>query len=445
MKLAIIGSGYVGLVSGICFAKLGHHVVLIDQDVTKIEGLKQGKTPIFEPGIQEGLEEGLKSNNLNFTTNFDVLKDADIIFLAVGTPSRRGDGYADLSYVYQALEDIAPFMREDTVIVTKSTVPVGTGREIESILKRQTGHNQIHIASNPEFLREGSALQDFMEPSRIVLGVDTPFSKTQMSRVYQHFLEQDIPFVWTSLESSELIKYTANSFLALKIAFMNEIADLCEKTEANVFDVIEGISLDPRIGPHCLQPGPGYGGSCFPKDTRALTQLANHYHMPLYTVNAAIDANQNHIQNIIHRIIAAAQGPARTKTIAVWGLSFKANTDDIRESAALEIVKALSSQGYTIKVYDPEAMESAKKVLTHVDFSTSAESAAEGADVLVVLTEWNAFKHADFELIKNHMKGTLVLDYRNLLDENLLLQLGFNYKGLGKPSKMHSLQTQKVA
>ncbi|WNJ98317.1 UDP-glucose/GDP-mannose dehydrogenase family protein [Thalassospiraceae bacterium LMO-JJ14] len=437
MRVAMIGTGYVGLVSGACFSEFGHDVVCVDKDEAKIAGLHEGRMPIYEPGL-EGLVEGnVKAGRLTFTKDLEgALKGADAVFIAVGTPSRRGDGHADLSYVYAAAEEIARGMDGYTVIVTKSTVPVGTGREVERIIRETCPDADFDVVSNPEFLREGSAIEDFMRPDRVVIGTNSDRAKEVMRDLYRPLYLIETPIVFTSRQSSELIKYAANTFLATKITFINEIADLCEQVDANVHDVARGIGLDGRIGRKFLHAGPGYGGSCFPKDTRALVSTARDAGSPLKIVETVVALNEERKQQMAKRIIAAAGGDINGKKVAVLGLTFKPNTDDMRESPSLDIVPALQKAGATITAYDPEGMDEAKQMLNDVTWCDGAYETMAGADVLAIITEWNEFRALDLERVKSLMNAAVIVDLRNVYDPDVMAEKGFSYHSIGRPGPM---------
>lgn len=434
MRVAMIGTGYVGLVSGACFSEFGHDVVCVDKDEAKIAGLHEGKMPIYEPGLEDLVEGNVKAGRLTFTKDLEgALKGADAVFIAVGTPSRRGDGHADLSYVYAAAEEIARAMDGYTVIVTKSTVPVGTGREVERIIRETCPDADFDVVSNPEFLREGSAIEDFMRPDRVVIGTNSDRAKEVMRDLYRPLYLIETPIVFTSRQSSELIKYAANTFLATKITFINEIADLCEQVDANVHDVARGIGLDGRIGRKFLHAGPGYGGSCFPKDTRALVSTARDAGSPLKIVETVVALNEERKQKMAKRVIAAAGGDMAGKKVAVLGLTFKPNTDDMRESPSLDIVPALQKAGATIQAYDPEGMNEAKHMLSDVIWCDGAYETMAGADVLTIITEWNEFRALDLERVKSLMNAPVIVDLRNIYDPHDMAEKGFAYHSIGRP------------
>ena len=434
MRIAMIGTGYVGLVSGACFSEFGIDVACVDKDAGKIASLKAGKMPIYEPGLDELVERNAAAGRLSFTTDLKAAVDgAEAVFIAVGTPSRRGDGHADLTYVFAAAEEIARALTGYAVVVTKSTVPVGTGRKVAERIRAARPGAEFDIASNPEFLREGSAIGDFMRPDRVVIGTASERAREVMRRVYRPLFLIERPILFTKLETSELIKYAANSFLATKITFINEIADLCETLGADVHDVAKGIGLDGRIGAKFLHPGPGYGGSCFPKDTLALVRTAQEAKTPLRIVETVADINERRKQAMGARIVAACGGSVAGKTIALLGLTFKPNTDDMRESPSLAIVPALKAQGATIKAHDPEGMEEAKKLLDGVEFCAGPYEAMQGADAAVIVTEWNAFRSLDLGRMKALLRTPLVIDLRNIYNPREMAAAGFRYFSIGRP------------
>ena len=438
MKITVIGTGYVGLVSGTCFSEFGFHVTCVDKDIDKIQHLQQGEIPIYEPGLDDLVQRNVSAKRLRFTSAVtDAVKDADAVFIAVGTPERRGDGHADLSYVYGAAEEIAPHLNGYTLVVTKSTVPVGTGREVEAIIKRTNPKADFDVASNPEFLREGSAIADFMRPDRVVVGAETPRAQAMMKALYRPLFLLETPILFTNLETSELIKYAANAFLAVKISFINQMADLCEKIGADVHDVAKGMGLDKRIGPKFLHPGPGYGGSCFPKDTQALVRTASHFGAPVSIVEDVVRYNAARKQSMGKRIIAAAGGEVSGKTIAILGLAFKPETDDMRDSPVLDIIPQLLEEKATIKAYDPAAMEQAAKLLPdEVEYCDRAETAITGADIVVIVTEWNEFRAIPPSRLAANMAGRLLVDLRNIYDPVAVVEAGLDLVNIGrmKPS-----------
>lgn len=434
MRVAIIGTGYVGLVSGACFADFGHTVTCVDKDAGKIEKLKNGVMPIYEPGLDALVASNVREERLFFTTDAkEAIKGADAVFIAVGTPSRRGDGHADLSYVYGAAEEIAQLMDGFTVVVTKSTVPVGTGDEVEGIIRKTRPDADFAVVSNPEFLREGAAIKDFKIPDRVVVGTDDPRAREVMKELYRPLFLNETPILFTSRRTSELIKYAANAFLAVKITFINEMADLCEKVGANVQEVSRGIGLDGRIGAKFLNAGPGYGGSCFPKDTLALTKTANDYGSPVRIVDTVIDVNAARKKAMADKVIAAMGGDVKGKTIGVLGLAFKQNTDDMRDAPSLDILPALQAAGARIVAYDPEAMKEAAHLLKNIEFADSAYKAVDGADAMVIITEWDQFRALDMGRIKAAMKGNAVVDLRNIYSPEDMAKRGFAYTSIGRP------------
>ena len=436
MRVAMIGSGYVGLVSGACFSEFGIEVICVDKDADKIARLQGGEVPIYEPGLDELLARSAADERLTFSTDLvAAVAGADAVFIAVGTPSRRGDGHADLAYVHQAAREIAAALNGYTVIVTKSTVPVGTSREVARIVREARPDADFDVASNPEFLREGSAIGDFMRPDRVVIGTDSERAREVMRQIYRPLYLIETPIIFTEPETAELIKYAANAFLATKITFINEMADLCEKVGGDIYDLARGIGLDGRIGRKFLHPGPGYGGSCFPKDTLALARTARSVASPLAIVETVIAVNDKRKKGMVERIVQALDGSVKDKTIAVLGLTFKPNTDDMRDSPSLEIVPALVKGGATVKAYDPEGMEEAKKLLDGVTWCDSAYDAMEGADALAILTEWNAFRSLDLDQVKALMKRPVVVDLRNIYDPADMAEAGFAYSCLGRPGK----------
>jgi UDPglucose 6-dehydrogenase len=434
MRIAMIGTGYVGLVSGTCFSEFGIDVVCVDKDVRKIELLHENVMPIYEPGLDELVADNVKAGRLSFTTDLKAaVKDADAVFIAVGTPSRRGDGHADLSYVYAAAEEIADAMTGYTVVVTKSTVPVGTGDEVESIIRKRRPDAQFDVVSNPEFLREGSAINDFMRPDRVVIGTESDKARAVMKQLYRVLYLIETPIVFTSRRTSELIKYAGNTFLATKITFINEIADLCEKVGANVHDVAKGIGLDGRIGKKFLHPGPGYGGSCFPKDTLALVKTARDFGAPLRIIETVVDVNDKRKKAMAERVVAACGGSVSGKIVAVLGLTFKPNTDDMRDSPSLDIVPALVEAGAVVKAFDPEGMEEAKKMLSGITYCDDAYATLAGADCLVIVTEWNEFRALNLSKVKAALKSPVVVDLRNVYDPVEMQESGFTYISIGRP------------
>lgn len=434
MRVAIIGTGYVGLVSGACFADFGHTVTCVDKDAGKIEKLENGIMPIYEPGLDSLVAKNVKEERLFFTTDpASAIRNADAVFIAVGTPSRRGDGHADLSYVYGAAEEIAQLMDGFTVVVTKSTVPVGTGDEVEAIIRRTRPDADFAVVSNPEFLREGAAIKDFKIPDRVVVGTEEERAREVMRELYRPLFLNETPILFTSRRTSELIKYAANAFLAVKITFINEMADLCEKVGANVQEVSRGIGLDGRIGSKFLNAGPGYGGSCFPKDTLALTKTANDYGSPVRIVDTVIDVNASRKKAMADKVIAAMGGDVKGRTIGVLGLAFKQNTDDMRDAPSLDILPALQAAGAKVVAYDPEAMKEAAHLLKDITFADSAYKAVDGADAMVIITEWDQFRALDMDRIKAAMKSNVVVDLRNIYSPEDMRRRGFAYTSIGRP------------
>jgi UDPglucose 6-dehydrogenase len=431
MRIAMIGTGYVGLVSGACLSEFGHDVVCIDKDASKVETLKSGGIPIYEPGLDDVVADNAKAGRLSFTTDLKAaVAGAQAVFIAVGTPSRRGDGHADLSYVFAAAEEIAEALTGYAVVVTKSTVPVGTSRKVEELIRKKRPDAKFDMASNPEFLREGSALEDFRRPDRVVVGCDTERAREVMREVYRPLYLNETPILFTSRESSELIKYAANAFLATKITFINEMADICEKVGGNVQDVARGIGLDGRIGNKFLHAGPGYGGSCFPKDTLALVQTAQQLNAPTRIVEAVVAVNEAR-KLAMARKIEAAFGGLAGKTIAVLGLTFKPNTDDMRDAPSLVILPYLHAAGATIRAYDPEGAKEARKYL-NIELCHDTYEALEGADGVVILTEWNEFRALDLPRVKAALKQPLMVDLRNIYRPSQMQEAGFRYISVGR-------------
>jgi len=432
MRIVMIGSGYVGLVSGACLSEFGHHVTCVDTDVAKIEGLKKGIIPIFEPGLDEVVATNVKAGRLSFTTDLaTAMADAQAVFIAVGTPSRRGDGHADLSYVFAAAEDIARHLKGYMVVVTKSTVPVGTNAKVAEIIKKVRPDADFDVASNPEFLREGSAIEDFRRPDRVVVGCYSERARTLMREVYRPLYLNETPIVFTSCESAEIIKYAANAFLAAKITFINEMANLCETVGANVQDVARGMGLDGRIGGKFLHAGPGFGGSCFPKDTLALLKTTQEYGVTTKIIEAVVAVNDARKLQMGEKIEKAFGGVAG-KTIAVLGLTFKPNTDDMRDAPSLVIVPYLKDKGAKIKAFDPEGTKEAKKHF-EVEFCSETYETLEGADGVVLLTEWNEFRALDLPRVKSLLKRPLMVDLRNIYKPDIMQEAGFSYVSVGRP------------
>jgi UDPglucose 6-dehydrogenase len=433
MKIAMIGSGYVGLVSGACFADFGHDVVCVDKDESKIARLNDNIMPIYEPGLDGLVKSNVDAGRLTFSTDLIAsVKGCDAVFIAVGTPSRRGDGHADLSYVYAASAEIAEAIDERTVIVTKSTVPVGTGDEVERIIHELRPTLEFAVVSNPEFLREGAAIGDFKRPDRIVVGTDVDWARDVMTAVYRPLFLNHSPILFTSRRSSELIKYAANAFLATKITFINEMADLCEKLGADVQDVSRGIGLDNRIGSKFLHAGPGYGGSCFPKDTLALLKTAQDNETPVRIVSAVVEANDLRKRAMGRKIINAMGGEARGKKVALLGLAFKPNTDDMRDAPAIAIVQTLIDAGAQISAHDPESMEEAAKMMPEITMTDNAYAAVAGADAVAIVTEWDAYRALDLTKLKAAMKGNVLVDLRNIYRATEVERAGFEYTSVGR-------------
>jgi len=438
MKIVMVGTGYVGLVSGACFSEFGVEVVCVDKDVTKIDSLDAGQIPIYEPGLEDLVTRNRDAGRLLFTTDLaDAVTGAEAIFIAVGTPSRRGDGHADLTYVHEAAREIASAITDRTVVVTKSTVPVGTGAEVERIITETRPQLRpgvdFDVASNPEFLREGSAIEDFMRPDRVVVGAESDHARDVMRALYRPLYLRETPILLTTRETAELTKYAANAFLATKITFINEIADLCEKVGADVQEVARGIGLDGRIGAKFLHPGPGYGGSCFPKDTLALVRTAREHGAPTKIVEAVCEVNEARKRRMADKVVAACGGSVDGKTIAVLGLTFKPNTDDMRDSPSLVIVPALREAGAQIRAYDPEGMNAARPLLGDVEYAKSAEDALQDADALVLVTEWNEFRALDPHRMKALLKAPVVIDLRNVYRSSEIAEAGLNYVSIGRP------------
>ena len=434
MKIAMIGAGYVGLVSGACFADFGHDVVCVDVSQDKIDALKAGRMPIYEPGLTGLVKANVEARRLTFTTDLALAAaGADAIFIAVGTPSRRGDGHADLTYVYQAARNIAGAITGPTVVVTKSTVPVGTGDEVERLMRDVAPHAEIAVVSNPEFLREGAAIGDFKRPDRIVIGCEDPRAEAVMRAVYRPLSLGQAPLMFTGRRTAELIKYAANAFLATKITFINEIADLCEAVGADVKDVSRGIGLDNRIGSKFLHAGPGYGGSCFPKDTLALLKTADDFAVPMRIVEATASVNDTRKRAMGRKIISAMGGDVRGKTVGILGLTFKPNTDDMRDAPALSIVQALLDGGAQVKAFDPEGMQLAQPLMPEVTMCKDAYAVAAGADAVAIVTEWDAFRALDLKRLTSGMASPLLVDLRNIYDRSAVEAIGIDYYCVGRP------------
>jgi UDPglucose 6-dehydrogenase len=435
MHVTIIGTGYVGLVSGACFSEFGHDVTCVDKDSGKIEALQAGEIPIFEPGLDKLVESNVAAGRLSFTTDLrQPVADADAVFIAVGTPSRRGDGHADLSCVFDAAREVAAALDGYTVIVTKSTVPVGTGAEVFRVIGESRPDAEFDVASNPEFLREGAAISDFMRPDRVVVGAESDRARDVMRELYRSLFLNETPVMFTALQTAELIKYAANAFLATKITFINEIANLCEKVDANVQDVARGIGLDGRIGAKFLHAGPGYGGSCFPKDTLALLRTAEDLNLPMEIVKATVAVNNKRKKDMARKVVDACGGSLEGKTVAVLGLTFKPNTDDMRESPSLDIIPALLAAGAKIRAFDPEGMDEARKLLNGIEYCADAYDTLPGADALAIVTEWNAFRALDMPRVKALMKAPVLVDMRNIYDPGTMGALGFTYISIGRPA-----------
>lgn len=436
MRIAVIGSGYVGLVSGACLADFGHDVTCIDSDAAKIAALNAGVMPIYEPGLDQIVAKNATARRLLFTTELDeAVGNAEAVFIAVGTPSRRGDGHADLSYVYAVAHDIARSIKGFTVVITKSTVPVGTGDEVERIIRETNPQADVAVVSNPEFLREGAAIEDFKRPDRIVIGIEDERARAVMTEVYRPLYLNKAPLMFTARRTSELIKYAANAYLAMKVTFINEIADLCEAVGSNVQDVAHGIGLDKRIGSKFLHAGPGYGGSCFPKDTLALVKTAQDYGSPLRLIETTVAINDQRKRAMARKVARAIGTDIRGKTVAVLGLTFKPNTDDMRESPAISIIRGLQDGGARIRAFDPEGMQASKASLDDVTYGPDPYSVAEGADALVLVTEWDAFRALDFPRLKALMNDPLFVDLRNVYRRDLIARHGFRYVSVGRPKE----------
>jgi UDPglucose 6-dehydrogenase len=433
MKITMIGSGYVGLVSGACFSDFGHDVVCVDKDAAKIDALQAGRMPIYEPGLDQLVATNVAAGRLTFTTDLaTAVAGADAIFIAVGTPSRRGDGHADLTYVFEATKEIAAAVTGPTVVVTKSTVPVGTGDRVEEILREERPDIDIAVVSNPEFLREGAAIGDFKRPDRIVIGSDDPHAREVMREVYRPLYLNESPLLFVGRRTSELTKYAANAFLATKITFINEIADLCEAVGANVQDVSRGIGLDNRIGAKFLHAGPGYGGSCFPKDTLALLKTAEDHESPVHIVEAVVRVNDSRKRAMGRKVLHALGDEPRGKTVAVLGLTFKPNTDDMRDAPSLAVVQSLLDAGVTVRAFDPEGMEAAKAMMPDVIFCKDAYEAATGADAVTIVTEWDTFRALDLRRLASVMTAPVMVDLRNVYRPDDVRKLGFAYSSVGR-------------
>jgi UDPglucose 6-dehydrogenase len=436
MRIAMIGTGYVGLVSGACFSDFGHQVVCVDKAADKIAALEKGVMPIYEPGLEALVEHNVRGGRLSFTTDLtEGVEGADAVFIAVGTPSRRGDGHADLSYVYAAAQEIAAALTGPAVIVTKSTVPVGTGDEVERLIKEAAPDAQVSVASNPEFLREGAAITDFKHPDRIVVGVEDEHARSVLEAIYRPLNLNKAPLLFTTRRTAEVIKYAANAFLATKITFINEVADLCEAVGADVQSVSRGIGLDNRIGPKFLHAGPGYGGSCFPKDTLALLKTAEDEQVPLRIVESVVKVNDARKRAMGRKIIKAMDGDVRGKTVALLGLTFKPNTDDMRDSPSIAIVQALQDEGANVRAYDPEGMDQARTIMDGVEFCDDPYEAAEAADALVLVTEWDQFRALDLRRLSQILQGPVLVDLRNIYSSDEVEAAGLRYHGIGRATK----------
>jgi UDPglucose 6-dehydrogenase len=435
MRIAMIGGGYVGLVSGACFAEFGIEVAVVEADAAKLAALKAGRMPIYEPGLEKLVAENVAAGRLSFGDDIAAaVRGAEAVFIAVGTPTRRGDGHADLTYVYAAAEQVARAMTDYAVIVTKSTVPVGTGRRVAEIVRATRPDLAFDVASNPEFLREGNAIGDFMRPDRVVIGADSDRAREVLKRLYRPLYLIETPIVFTGLETAELIKYAANAFLAMKVTFINEMADLAERVGADVHDIARGIGLDGRIGRKFLHAGPGFGGSCFPKDTLALVRIAQDHHAPTRLIETVVAVNDARKAAMASRVVAACGGSVRGKRIAVLGLTFKPETDDMRDAPSLTIVPRLVEDGAIIAAYDPEGMEQAKPLMPKgITWCRDAMEAATGADALVLITEWNEFRAISPAKLKGTMAGDIVIDLRNVWDPKAMREAGFRYSSIGRP------------
>jgi len=432
MRVTMIGAGYVGLVSGACFADFGHDVTCVDKDAGRVAALNRGEIPIFEPGLPDLVAANMRQGRLKFAADTASVGSSEAVFIAVGTPSRRGDGHADLSFVYEAVREIAPMLSNTAVVVTKSTVPVGTGDEVERILHEKRPDAEIEVASNPEFLREGAAIQDFKHPDRIVVGTSNPRARAVLEEIYRPLYLNAPPIIHVSRRTAELIKYAANAFLATKITFINEIADLCEQVGADVQEVSRGIGLDNRIGSKFLHAGPGFGGSCFPKDTTALLKTAQDYGVPMRIVEAVSAVNEQRKRAMARKVVAALDGSVRGKTVAVLGLTFKPNTDDTRDSPAIPLITALQDLGAVVRSYDPAGMEQAKAKLETVVYCDSAYAAAEGADAVVIATEWEQFRALDLARLKKSMAQPVIVDLRNIYRIEEMKRAKFRYVPVGR-------------
>tara|TARA_B100000676_G_C18083885_1_gene853421 strand:- start:704 stop:2008 length:1305 start_codon:yes stop_codon:yes gene_type:complete len=434
MNVTIIGSGYVGLVSGTCFAEFGANVTCIDKDESKIQQLLSGKVPLYEPGLDELVQKNIESGRLKFSTKLDdAVPSAELIFIAVGTPARRGDGHADLKYVFAVASEIAQFLKENAIVINKSTVPVGTARQVRRIIEKENPDLKFNIASNPEFLREGSAIEDFMRPDRVVIGVENEYSRKKISELYRPLNLSETPILSTDLESAELIKYASNAFLATKISFINEMSLLCEKTGADIHAVSKGMGLDTRIGNKFLNPGPGYGGSCFPKDTLALVRIAQEFEASSRIVESVIEVNASQKARMVAKIRDALGGSENDKKIGILGLTFKPETDDMRDSPSLTILPALFDKGATIIAHDPQGIEEAKTLLpAEIIYKENIDETIEGVDALVLMTEWNQYRGLDLDHVKSLMRGNIFIDLRNVYERDIVEKADLEYFCIGR-------------
>ncbi|MFP5330626.1 MAG: UDP-glucose dehydrogenase family protein [Alphaproteobacteria bacterium] len=436
MRIAMIGTGYVGLVSGACFADFGHHVTCIDKDSSKIDALNSGLMPIWEPGLESLVKMNAERGRLSFTTSLaEGVDGAEAVFIAVGTPARRGDGHADLTYVYDAVRELARSLKKPAVVITKSTVPVGTGDEIARILAQEGAPEGTRVASNPEFLREGAAIADFKHPDRIVVGAEDETAREVLREIYRPLFLNKAPILFMGRRTAELTKYAANAFLATKISFINEIANLCEAVGADVQEVARGIGLDNRIGPKFLHAGPGYGGSCFPKDTLALLRTADEAGVEQRIVRTVVEVNDERKMSMAGRVVDALGGSVKGKRIGILGLAFKPNTDDMRDAPSIPLVKLLLEQGASITAFDPAAMDQARQVFNGIEYAPDAESVAEGADALVIVTEWDEFRALDLAEVAGRMRGRVLVDLRNVYDREEAERAGLDYSGIGRGAR----------
>lgn len=446
VKVAVVGVGYVGLVSGTCFAEFGFQVTCIDKDASKIEALKKGEIPIYEPGLDTLVAKNANAGRLTFTTDIaSAVPDADAVFIAVGTPSRRGDGHADLTYVYAAAAEIAQHLSGYTVVVTKSTVPVGTAAEVKKIIRENNPSAEYDVCSNPEFLREGSAIEDFMRPDRVVVGSDSERATNVMRALYRPLNLIDVPIAVMDLPSAELTKYAANAFLAMKISFINQMADLCEASNANVQDIARGIGLDGRIGRKFLHAGAGYGGSCFPKDTRALIQIGRDAGSPVGLIEETDRYNETRKDQMVERVANAVGGDLKGKTVGILGVTFKPNTDDMREAPSLHIMAGLKMAGANVQAYDPVGMKEAAKLIPHINWCESSYDAAKDADVLVLITEWNEFRALDLQRVKDSLRAPILVDLRNVYKPHEMAAAGFDYYSIGRAAVLASETSKQKA